>query len=254
MPRGADDDRRFEDLAAQGMDMHGEAALIDSYGPGSVLDAGCGTGRVAIELSRRGHHVVGIDVDEAMLAAARVKAPEIDWVRGDLSDPGLELGEVFDVVVMAGNVLIFVPSGSEERVIANAARWLRPGGLLVSGYSIHPGGFGRASTTPWPPAPAWRSRTAGRRGTGHPSPKAIATPWPCTCDRAERVAAVTQRSSNSGGRDALNVQQNPYSLGFSPWEPRILIRSIITSSNCSHRTHAGPWPTSASRSRCPPRP
>jgi SAM-dependent methyltransferase len=142
VPRGADYDRRFEDLAAQGMDMHGEAVLIDSYGPGSVLDAGCGTGRVAIELSRRGHPVVGLDVDEAMLAAARVKAPEIEWVRGDLADTGLQLGQVFDVVVMAGNVLIFVPSGSEERVVANAARWLRPGGLLVSGYSILPGGLG----------------------------------------------------------------------------------------------------------------
>ncbi len=144
VPRGAAYDRRFEDLAAQGVDMHGEAALIDSFGPGSVLDAGCGTGRVAIELSRRGHRVVGVDIDETMLAAARVKAPEIEWIRGDLSDPGLQLGQVFDVVVMAGNVLIFVPSGSEERVLANAARWLRPGGLLVSGYSIYPGGFDAA--------------------------------------------------------------------------------------------------------------
>ena len=54
-PRGHDYDRRFEQLAADGRDMHGEAALVDSYGPMSVFDAGCGTGRVAIELSRRGH-------------------------------------------------------------------------------------------------------------------------------------------------------------------------------------------------------
>jgi SAM-dependent methyltransferase len=141
VPRGAAYDRRFEDLAASGMDMHGEAALVDSYGPGSVLDAGCGTGRVAIELSRLGHRVVGTDVDEAMLEAARAKAPELDWVQGDLADPGLDFGQAFDVVVMAGNVLIFVPSGSEEGVIANAARWLRRGGLLVTGYSLQPGGF-----------------------------------------------------------------------------------------------------------------
>ena len=140
--RGAAYDRRFEDLASAGMDMHGEAALVDSYGPGSVLDAGCGTGRVAIELSGRGHPVVGVDLDEAMLAAARAKAPDLPWVHGDLADPGLDLGQTFDVVVMAGNVLIFVPSGSEERVIANAARWLAPGGLLVTGYSLAPGGFG----------------------------------------------------------------------------------------------------------------
>jgi len=141
IPRGAAYDRRFDDLASSGVDVHGEAALVDSYGPGSVLDAGCGTGRVAIELSRRGHEVLGVDVDPAMLEAARTKAPGLRWVEGDLTDPGLDLGRLFDVVVMAGNVLIFVPPGSEGRAIANAARWLVPGGHLVAGYSIHPSGF-----------------------------------------------------------------------------------------------------------------
>jgi len=142
VPRGADYDRRFEDLAATGMDMHGEAALVASYAPGSVLDAGCGTGRVAIELSRRGHTVVGVDVDEAMLESARAKAPDLAWVRGDLADPGLDFGQTFDVVLMAGNVLIFVPPGSEGQVIANSVRWLRPGGRLVTGYSLGSDGFG----------------------------------------------------------------------------------------------------------------
>ena len=144
VPRGAAYDRRFEDLAAAGMDMHGEAALVDSFGAGSVLDAGCGTGRVAIELSRRGHPVVGVDVDEAMLESARRKAPGLEWVHGDLADPTLDFGRTFDVVVMAGNVLIFVPAGAEGDVVANAARWLSPGGRLVTGYSLQPDGFGPA--------------------------------------------------------------------------------------------------------------
>jgi SAM-dependent methyltransferase len=136
VPRGADYDRRFEDLAAAGMAMHGEAALVASYAPDSVLDAGCGTGRVAIELSRRGYAVMGIDVDESMLEAARAKAPELTWMSGDLANPELDFGRTFDVVVMAGNVLIFVPPGTEGQVIDNAARWLRPGGRLVTGYSL----------------------------------------------------------------------------------------------------------------------
>ena len=140
--RGAAYDDRFERLASAGVDVHGEAALVHSYGPGSVLDAGCGTGRVAIELSRRGHPVVGVDADSAMLESARAKAPDLAWVEGDLTDPGLELGRTFDVVVMAGNVLIFVAPGTEARVIANAARWLVPGGRLVAGYSLRTGGFG----------------------------------------------------------------------------------------------------------------
>ncbi|MFZ0249765.1 MAG: class I SAM-dependent methyltransferase [Acidimicrobiales bacterium] len=143
VPRGADYDRRFEDLAATGMDMHGEASLVASYAPTSVLDAGCGTGRVAIELGRRGFEVVGVDIDEAMLDAARAKAPDLTWVCGDLADPGLDFdGKTFDLVVMAGNVLIFVPVGAEGRVIENAARWLRPGGHLVTGYSIRPDTLG----------------------------------------------------------------------------------------------------------------
>jgi SAM-dependent methyltransferase len=146
-PRGADYDRRFEDLAAGGMDMHGEAALVSEYAPESVLDAGCGTGRVAIELSRRGYDVMGIDLDEAMLESARTKAPDITWLQGDLADPGLDLGgrtetRAFDLIVMAGNMLIFVTPGTEGQVIQNAARWLRPGGRLLTGYSIRPGGFG----------------------------------------------------------------------------------------------------------------
>lgn len=141
VPRGAEYDRRFETLAASGMDMHGEAALVASYRPATVLDAGCGTGRVAIELARRGHDVVGVDVDEAMLESARAKAPGLTWIEADLADPAFDLGRTFDVVVMAGNVLIFVPSGTEGAVIANAARHLSPGGRLVAGYSLRPGGI-----------------------------------------------------------------------------------------------------------------
>jgi SAM-dependent methyltransferase len=141
VPRGAEYDRRFEDLAATGMDMHGEATLVASYLPATVLDAGCGTGRVAIELAGRGHDVVGVDVDPAMLEVARAKAPSLTWVEADLTDPAFDLGRTFDVVVMAGNVLIFVPSGTEGQVIANTARHVSRGGHLVAGYSLRPGGL-----------------------------------------------------------------------------------------------------------------
>src|SRR5271165_1492748 len=93
-PKGADYDERFVRLAAQGHDVHGEADLVASLGLRSVLDAGCGTGRVAIELSRRGLEVVGVDLDLAMLAVAREKEPVIDWVHSDLVD--VDLGRVFE--------------------------------------------------------------------------------------------------------------------------------------------------------------
>jgi SAM-dependent methyltransferase len=134
--RGDDYDRRFQALEASGMDVHGEADLVCSLRPSSVLDAGCGTGRVAVELARRGLDVVGVDLDPAMLAAARVKAPAIEWVEGDLST--LDLGRTFDLVVMAGNVMIFTEPGTEGAVLARAAAHLRPGGLLVAGFTLGP--------------------------------------------------------------------------------------------------------------------
>ena len=55
-------DERWRRMEAAGVNPHGEADFVFSYGPRSVLDAGCGTGRVAIELARRGLDVVGTDL------------------------------------------------------------------------------------------------------------------------------------------------------------------------------------------------
>ncbi len=130
-------DRRWEEAAAAGKNIHGEADFVEQLGPESVLDAGCGTGRVAIELARRGMDVVGVDVDASMLERARAKAPALTWVHGDLA--GVDLDRTFDVVVMAGNVMIFLAPGTEAQVVANLARRLAPAGALVAGFSLEPG-------------------------------------------------------------------------------------------------------------------
>ena len=143
-PRGADYDARWCSLAASGQNIHGEADLVESllaeHGGGSVLDAGCGTGRVAIELARRGVAVAGVDVDAAMLDTARNKAPELTWIEADLAELAEPAGP-FDLVLLAGNVMIFLEPGTEQRVLATMARRLAPGGLLVAGFSRRPGGL-----------------------------------------------------------------------------------------------------------------
>jgi SAM-dependent methyltransferase len=141
--RASSYDDAWARLEADGHDPHGEASLVWSYAPRSVLDAGCGTGRVAIELARRGGadvEVVGVDRDPTMLDRAREKTPDLQWVEADLSR--VDLRRRFDVVVMAGNVMIFLDPGTEAGVVANMARHASPTGRLVAGFQLRPGGYG----------------------------------------------------------------------------------------------------------------
>ena len=128
---------RFDQLASSGVDVHGEASFVARRRPVTVVDAGCGTGRVASELARRGCSVVGVDLDPGILATARGRHPDIEWQLGDLAT--VDLGRRFGVIVMAGNVMIFVAPGTEPAVVANLARHLEPGGLLIAGFQLIPG-------------------------------------------------------------------------------------------------------------------
>jgi hypothetical protein len=49
------------------------------------------------------------------------------------------------VVVLAGNVMIYVEPGTEGAVVANLARHLEPGGALVAGFELQPGRYDLAS-------------------------------------------------------------------------------------------------------------
>jgi SAM-dependent methyltransferase len=125
-------DRRWERLADAGEAIHGEADAVVRIGGRRVLDAGCGTGRVAIELAARGLDVVGVDNDPDMIERARVKSDTVEWIEADLAAVDLG-GRTFDVIVLAGNILLFVEPGSEPHIIANLAPALAHGGALVVG-------------------------------------------------------------------------------------------------------------------------
>ncbi len=130
-------DSTYERRAAAGENVHGEADFIQGFSPASVLDAGCGTGRVGRELARRGIEVIGVDIDEEMLATARAKAPDVLWRLDDLAT--VDLGRPFDAIVVAGNVMIFLTPGTEGAVLENMARHLRPGGVIIAGFQLQPG-------------------------------------------------------------------------------------------------------------------
>ncbi|MDQ2756928.1 MAG: class I SAM-dependent methyltransferase [Actinomycetota bacterium] len=134
---------RFDHLADTGEDLDGEARFIDVLAPRSarILDAGAGTGRVAAALTRMGHLALGVDRDTGLVEHARARYLGVPYLAGDLLDLDPEVladegfGDPFDVVALAGNVLVFVAPGTESDVLRTMRGLLRPGGRLVAGFA-----------------------------------------------------------------------------------------------------------------------
>ena len=126
---------RFAALGAEGVDLEGEARLADALLDRSsrILDAGCGMGRIGGALARRGHQVLGMDLDAELVAAAGKDYPDVDWRLGDLTDLSL-LGETFDLIVCAGNVLTFLVPGTARTVLTHFRDHLAPDGRAVVGF------------------------------------------------------------------------------------------------------------------------
>ncbi|SDP08824.1 Methyltransferase domain-containing protein [Pedococcus dokdonensis] len=129
--------RRFDDLAAAGMDIHGEAAFVAALvaPPVRVLDAGCGTGRVATQLTALGYHCVGVDADADMIAVAEQRDPATTWVRQDLSRLQLR-SQAFELAVLAGNVIPLLAPGTLLAAVQRLVAHLQPGGLVVAGFGL----------------------------------------------------------------------------------------------------------------------
>lgn len=122
-------------MESQGQDIDGEARLIDAVAEreSRILDAGCGTGRVGGYLLRRGHTVVGTDVDPVLIGHAIADYPEGAWYVGDLSEDEIVEGD-FDLAVSAGNVMGFLAEDGRAAALKNILRSLRPGGRLIVGF------------------------------------------------------------------------------------------------------------------------
>jgi SAM-dependent methyltransferase len=123
-------------MAERGEDIHGEAAFVAGLvdPPARVLDAGCGTGRIALRLDELGYAVVGADVDEAMIEVARADGPGLDWRQADLAS--FDLGQVFDLVLLAGNIVPLLEPGTLVAVAGRLAAHLAPAGRVVCGFGL----------------------------------------------------------------------------------------------------------------------
>ncbi|MDF1750923.1 MAG: class I SAM-dependent methyltransferase [Alphaproteobacteria bacterium] len=99
--------------------------------PKRILDMGCGTGLLAVELARRGHTVIGADPAEAMLDIARNR-PDGDRVTWILSDAaGLTLPDLVDLIVMSGHAFqVFLTDMEIEAALNTYFKLLSPNGTL----------------------------------------------------------------------------------------------------------------------------
>lgn len=141
---GAGDDyaqvyaERFRRLAERGEDIHGEAAYVAGLlaPPARILDAGCGTGRVAVRLHELGYDVVGVDGDASMIEVARAEAPGLDWRVADLATFALDVE--FDLVLLAGNIVPLLDPGTLDATCERLAAHVAPGGRVVCGFGLDP--------------------------------------------------------------------------------------------------------------------
>ncbi|HWO16782.1 MAG TPA: class I SAM-dependent methyltransferase [Solirubrobacterales bacterium] len=110
--------------------------LADEAG-GPVLDLGCGTGRVSLHLARRGHRVVGLDSEAALLAALEKRANglSVETALGDAQS--FEIEEEFGLVLAPMQfVQLFDTPAERIACLSSAASHLRPGGTIALAIAL----------------------------------------------------------------------------------------------------------------------
>lgn len=137
----------FNRLIDSGEDVDGEARLVDVLAPRAarILDAGSGMGRVAAALQARGHDVTAVEKDPALIELSRARYPKVPVVASDLLGLGpamlVEHGRPtsYDVIVLVGNVMVYLAEDTETQVLGVLGALLAEGGRMLVGFHPHGG-------------------------------------------------------------------------------------------------------------------
>lgn len=103
----------------------------------TILDLGCGRGRHAINLSKKGYQVTGIDLSEQAIVTARKKANnlELEDINFEVRDMRNPLPKTFDAIVNLFTTFGYFKSDEENaKVLESVNKMLKPGGIFVLDY------------------------------------------------------------------------------------------------------------------------
>jgi len=145
------------ECAAYDLDLPIWRELAETAGGGPVLDIGCGTGRVALDLARHGYEVTGIDVDPELVheLALRARRRRLSIRTAAVDARSLQLGTTFALAIAPMQVfqLMGGPQG-RRAALAAVRRHLEPGGLFAIALADPYEGL---ADSDWiPPAPDMR--------------------------------------------------------------------------------------------------
>ena len=119
--------------------------LLDELDDGGlVLDLGCGPGEPATRLLAERHRVIGIDASGMQLRLARQAAPTALFVQADMTRLQLRAGSLD--AVASFYALGHIPADAHRPLLTSVARWLRPGGLLLTSAPL---GVGNGHDPSW---------------------------------------------------------------------------------------------------------
>lgn len=187
----------------------------------TVVDLGCGTGIITLELANRGYRMIGIDPSPLMLEMAQQKpgADRVQWVHGgveQLGTPGA------DLAVMSGHVAQFMLTDPEwMEALAGLKEALRPGGYL-------------AFESRDPRAREWE-RWSGRKRIATDSPLGRIESWTeATNVEGDVVYAVGHRRLVQSNEELVS----PFAIRFRSEQ---LLRQSLMSSGFSVESVFGDW-------------